>query len=478
MNATRHIDALQFGDFTLTLKPLHLDREGEVVELRNQALVLLLLLVENADELVSHEDIRQHLWGDQHVDFARGTHVCIRQIRGALGDDAGHPAFIETLPRQGYRFIAPVSRIARSDRIERAKSGRRAQPRRRIAVAGITAVAATLGLVLFIILVSPPASITDTEEASPARAATLKGEYLLDTGGRKNTKKSAEQFARALSLDPDYLPARAGRAQVAILEGEYSRAETELRAVLDADPTFAAAYMHRGLIAAERDWNWHQAVSFIDQAIDLDPQLAKAYSAKAAMMLIMGRTDDALRATSAAHAIDPVSALIKTDHGWFHYYAGQFEAAKQFCTEAEELAPESTSIATCQLKIATATHDLRAQARAGARILALHGAEAELQNSLQGDDPTRDDVDAFFAWHLARILSYAAEGKVSPEGVAGAYAEAGDFEMAAAMLEKASKERSVFLPLFLRDPVFKPLYAEPRFLAALAEAGMPAPELM
>ena len=44
-------------------------------------------------------------------------------IRLALGDDAGHPAFIETLPRQGYSFIAPVSRIARSDRIERAKSG-------------------------------------------------------------------------------------------------------------------------------------------------------------------------------------------------------------------------------------------------------------------------------------------------------------------------------------------------------------------
>jgi WD40-like Beta Propeller Repeat len=68
-------------------------------------------LIERAPEIVSRDEIRRHVWGDAvNVDSAQNIDFCIRQIRAALGDTSeGH--VIETLPRQGYRFIAPLERV-------------------------------------------------------------------------------------------------------------------------------------------------------------------------------------------------------------------------------------------------------------------------------------------------------------------------------------------------------------------------------
>jgi hypothetical protein len=62
---------------------------------------------------VPREDVRRALWPeDVHVDFDGGMNYCVRQLRSALGDSARQPRFIETVPRQGYRFIAPVAQRA------------------------------------------------------------------------------------------------------------------------------------------------------------------------------------------------------------------------------------------------------------------------------------------------------------------------------------------------------------------------------
>ena len=84
-----------------------LRRGGEVSRLEPKPAALLALLVARAGTLVSHAEIARHLWPDgTHVDFQAGVHYAVRQIRAALGDQAGAPRFVETMPRRGYRLRA------------------------------------------------------------------------------------------------------------------------------------------------------------------------------------------------------------------------------------------------------------------------------------------------------------------------------------------------------------------------------------
>ena len=100
-------DVIRFAEFELDLRSSQLRSSGVVVKLQPQPVRVLALLTENAGVLISREQIRQHVWGEEtFVDFEQSLNFCIRQIREALDDDAKSPRFIETLPRRGYRFVA------------------------------------------------------------------------------------------------------------------------------------------------------------------------------------------------------------------------------------------------------------------------------------------------------------------------------------------------------------------------------------
>jgi TolB-like protein len=85
-------------------------RTGErTVILQTQPFEILLVLLARAGEVVSREELRQRLWPDgTFVDYEHSLNAAIKRLRRALGDDATHPSFIETIPRRGYRFIAPA----------------------------------------------------------------------------------------------------------------------------------------------------------------------------------------------------------------------------------------------------------------------------------------------------------------------------------------------------------------------------------
>src|SRR3954470_12409761 len=102
---------LRFGIFEMDLNSGELRRNGVIVRLSPQPLQVLRLLVEHAGAVVDREQIRREIWGDTTVDFDRSLNVCIAQIRTALNDDAESPRFLQTLPRRGYRFLAPVERV-------------------------------------------------------------------------------------------------------------------------------------------------------------------------------------------------------------------------------------------------------------------------------------------------------------------------------------------------------------------------------
>jgi len=108
--------ALRFGDFELDLRSGELRNNGHTARLPEQLFRLLVLLLERRGEVVTREELRQSLWAaDTFVDFDTGLNNAISKLREVLGDSAGNPKFIETLPRRGYRLVALPEPIEESD---------------------------------------------------------------------------------------------------------------------------------------------------------------------------------------------------------------------------------------------------------------------------------------------------------------------------------------------------------------------------
>src|SRR4051812_25566886 len=100
----------RFAAFVVDAKTGELSNAGQRTPLRDQPLQLLLALLERPGDLVTRQELTRRLWpADTFVDFDRGLNKAMNHLREALSDSADHPQFIETLPRKGYRFIAPVT---------------------------------------------------------------------------------------------------------------------------------------------------------------------------------------------------------------------------------------------------------------------------------------------------------------------------------------------------------------------------------
>lgn len=109
----RSRDRYRFGDFELDVGAYELRRNGRPVKLGRQPMDLLILLVESRGHLLSRTDIVDRLWGkDVFVDVETGVNTAISKVRQALRDSADAPAFVETVPGRGYRFIATVEVVA------------------------------------------------------------------------------------------------------------------------------------------------------------------------------------------------------------------------------------------------------------------------------------------------------------------------------------------------------------------------------
>jgi TolB-like protein/DNA-binding winged helix-turn-helix (wHTH) protein/Tfp pilus assembly protein PilF len=108
MNAS--VDSsVRFGVFQLDLRTRELRKAGARISLPEQPFQVLEALLDRPGDLVTREELRQRLWpGETFVDFEHGLNAAVRRLRDALGDSADTPRFVETLPRRGYRFIAPV----------------------------------------------------------------------------------------------------------------------------------------------------------------------------------------------------------------------------------------------------------------------------------------------------------------------------------------------------------------------------------
>ena len=112
-DSSGHNAGYRFGVFEVDTRKAELRKSGRQIRLRGRPFDILLLLLEAGGALVSRDELRQRLWSSEtFVDFDHGLNTAVNRLREALGDSAESPRFIETIPRRGYRFIAPIAPIS------------------------------------------------------------------------------------------------------------------------------------------------------------------------------------------------------------------------------------------------------------------------------------------------------------------------------------------------------------------------------
>src|SRR5712671_4653340 len=142
--------AFRFGRFELDLRSRELRKDGVRLRLQDQPFEVLAVLLERPGEVLTRDELRQRLWPEgTFVDFEHGLNAGVKRLRAALGDNAEHPRFVETLHRRGYRFIGPVERLDidhwnRHEMVS-ASAAPAASEKRRLAVLPFTCLSADAG---------------------------------------------------------------------------------------------------------------------------------------------------------------------------------------------------------------------------------------------------------------------------------------------------------------------------------------------
>lgn len=458
----------RFGEYELTLVPLALSRRGIPVKVRSQPLQLLALLASHSGELVTHEEIRRALWNRRIVDFSRSVHVCVGQLRAALGDEVAQPRYVETVPRQGYRLLVPVERLIAPTDVPAAPRGRARRAMRPAALAAAIAVSVALaGLALFVTLRDQhvPAAVDS------ARDAYLRGKHLLGTGGRDNVAKSVRYFVNALAENPALAEAHVSLAEAHRLLGAPADAKLHAAKAVSLAPSSAEAHAQMAMSVMQADWDWERAGHHVERALMLDPGSSLAHEAAAARHAILGDLPAALAEMKLALAIDPVSTLLRADYGWLHYFHGDNDAAIRRCGEALDLDPRHLASLLCVERAAEAKADHTLARDTALRIMRLWRARPDELAAI-GALAAVEVPRAYHEWRLRFFSTYPDQSVILPEDLADVNAALGNYEVALVELERAAVARSPALPFLLTDPIFTPLHADARFAAVRARLNL------
>ena len=375
---------LRFGEFELDARSLELWRNGEIVPLRPRPAQVLAALAEAAPAMLGHEDLHRLVWGeDLHLQLEQSLKSCIKQIRDALGDDAKHPRFIETLPRRGYRFLAAVEVVPAT------LGGPQSPTRRRLErVAGVLLVLAALGGVAYMVLeaVRTPepvrseeaAALTDraggVRVASAAYETWMQAQRVLGPAASASEVEYGVRLLRlAERLDPSFAPAPASLALVYATHRalpppvRYPAALREAERALRLDPRSAPARLARGLVRFHYQLDWQGARADFEAAIAADPRFVDAHLALAGWFAARGEGDRARPLVDTARRLDPTGSRTFLACGWNLYYARDFDGALRDCGNALRLGGPSDDAARCVVLAGVAAGDLHLAA-AGARL--------------------------------------------------------------------------------------------------------------
>lgn len=298
-----------FGVFEVDLRSGELRKAGMRVHLPQQPFKALCFLLEHPQQIVTHEQLQRHLWPDSTVDYDLALKRIINRIRTVLGDSAETPLFVETIPRRGYRFIAPVKiresktaadpadavPILVSPATSDAQEQTLPNTTRKISWKKIALLASAI-TVFF--------AITFSLVRSPiARFFNNRGVQSQQNG---EFKMAIVNYNRALLLKSGYAEAHYNLADVYEEIPDYDKAVEEYKSAIEADITFYEAYNNLSRLYILHRKDYGAALRLLDHAMSFKPKepavqysLYKNYGWAAFELNQMGQAQQSLRSAVA-----------------------------------------------------------------------------------------------------------------------------------------------------------------------------------
>jgi TolB-like protein/Tfp pilus assembly protein PilF len=302
----------------------------------------------------------------------------------------------------------------------------------------------------------------------------LRGRYHWSKRSEESLQKAIGYFERALADDPQFAAAYSGLADSYALLAHRElwassvvmpKAKTAALKALEIDDTLAEAHSSLGYVNFFFEWNWPAAERHFQRALELNPQYPPALQWYAFYLMSFGRKDEALAQAKLAEKLDPLSANVIRSVADMHYRRREYDQAIEKCREAldldanfsaafiflgrsyeqKRLFPEAIESFERAAEIAGGEH-VRAMI---AHTYGVWGRKADARKELE------------------RLLTRIRSQHIDPFYVALVYTGLGEIEQALDWLEKAVRERSVWIASLPIDPRFDTLRREPRFLAIL-----------
>ncbi len=332
MERTHTPRILHFGLFELNLSTDELSREGHVVKLQPHPFTVLAYLAANSERVVTREELYRHVWKETIVEWDQGLNFCIREVRRALGDNARSPSFIKTLPRRGYRFIAPISETG-PEQVEISSSGR--IRKNFFDWRGIVAAAAVVG-VLVVAGASVPGANGARSSVQELSASPLAMDLYFEGNQffRRNlihgdVVASVDRFSEAASVDPDFARAHAmaGIARLSLVfiwndESQRERGMADVARATELAPDDPIVLLARGYGSYYGDGQYDEALGFLNRAAELSPNW-----------------DEAINLFQRANEIDPGLHETKWALARTHVRLRQFAEADRYLRQTAAILP-------------------------------------------------------------------------------------------------------------------------------------------
>lgn len=484
MSAPPH---LAFGDFELYTDSGELFRGGERIPIQHQPAQLLELLARRAGEVVTREEIRERIWGaETYVDSEQGINYCVRQIRQALADEAATPRFVATVPRRGYRFVAPVQVVSGvGAEAGGGGEGPRRVRRRAMAAGGLALVAL---LIAALVAVGVFRWRGAGEEAPPvparpalvvpeeAHARFVEARYLLERATEgdpvADSTRAVELLQAVVREVPEHAPAHAALAEAWQLRLDLPRslalanAEEAARQALVLDPGSASTHTVLASALLFHRLDWQGARASLARALELDPASADAVFLEGVYLSAVGRHDEAIAAVRRAAHLEP-GQLPGISTAWFYLFARRYDRAVEEAERILELQPLDEPSHRALIFAHLARGDDTAAGREVDRFLR---RQAGVADDLSADVPSVRELYA--AWWRNRDRVPAG---TSPTLLASFGAVTDGGAEAVSYLRQACEERTASWDLLFVavDPRWDALRADPGFQEVVDCVGVP-----
>jgi tetratricopeptide (TPR) repeat protein len=306
-------------------------------------------------------------------------------------------------------------------------------------------------------------------ENPEAHQLYIKGVFFRNQMTEEALKKSIEYFQKAIQLDPRYALAYAGQASsysplaylglITVAEAELTNRKLIMKA-LELDSTLAEVHGALAEFKLFIEWDWEGAESAFKRAIELNPSEQLAHLLYPDLLLIKGRSKEAITLSKLALENDPLSPRTGKALAWVCFYAGQYDQAIEQFNKTRELFPTYGPINLGPSYEAKGMYDqavkeyLDAESRGGMRA-------EEITTLLQAYEES--GWQGYWRKRLELIKTQAKERPVPAALLAELYARVGENAMALDWLERAFEMREMSLVLLKVDPKWISIRSEPRF---------------